>query len=123
MLTQFLVAISPVFFVLIGLGLIVGALSRRKAFRYVGGFILFLLLAPVRNQILRMLPLWLWLPVMAILATRGLMSALSLLFGRRVAEHAVGALLADALAGMLRAAAWILVLPFRAILSGIRTRT
>ena len=122
MITQLLLAISPLFIALIGLGLIVGLISGRKASRWLGGFVLFLLLIPIRNEILRMLPLWLWLPVVSILATRGLISVLTVLFGRSIAQHAVGALLADALSGLFRAVLWILVLPFRLIVSGIRSR-
>ena len=122
MITQLLLAISPLFIALIGLGLIVGLVSGRKASRWLGGFVLFLLLIPIRNEILRMLPLWLWLPVVAVLAIRGLISVLTVLFGRGIAEHAVGGLLADALSGLFRAVLWILVLPFRLIVYAIRSR-
>jgi hypothetical protein len=122
MITQPILAISPLFIALIGLGLFVGLVSGKKASRLLGGFVLFLLLIPIRNEILRILPLWLWLPVVGILAIRGLMSVLTVLFGRGVANHAVGAVLADALSGLFRAGCWIFCLPVRLIVYAIRSR-
>jgi hypothetical protein len=122
MITQLLLAISPLLIALIGLGLMVGLISGRKASRWLGGFVLLLVLAPIRNAILGMLPLWLWLPVMAVLAIRGLIIVVTLLFGRGIAEHAVGRLLADTLSGMFRAILWILDFPFRLIARVIRSR-
>lgn len=123
MITQLLLAISPLFIALIGLGLIVGLISGKKASRWLGGFVLFLLLIPIRNEILRMLPLWLWLPVMAILAIRGLISVLTVLFGRGVAEHAVGTLLANGVGALLGMIGWLVSAPFRIIVCAMRSRT
>ena len=123
MITQLLLAISPLFIALIGLGLIVGLVSGRKAMRWLGGFVLFLLFIPIRNEILRTLPLWLWLPVMTILATRGLISVLTVLFGRGVAEHAVGTMLANGVGALFGMIVWLVSAPFRIIVYAMRSRT
>lgn len=98
---------------MVGLCLIVGAISLRKAMRWLGYILLVLITAPFYGVILKMLPGWLVVVLIGIAVWRTFRLIAEALLGREGASHMMGILAADVVRGLFR---WGLILaasPFR----------
>ena len=91
-MTSLLFAFMPdhMFFLVImavGIGLMIGLVSKSTAFGIIASIVLYLLLSPCIGAILDLLPLWLLLLLMVFFALMGA------LFGRRATGHFMGHLM------------------------------
>jgi hypothetical protein len=89
---------------MVGLCLIVGALSLRKAIRWLGYILLLLVAAPFYGLIIRVLPGWLLFVLAVISIWRMFRLVAETLLGRAGAFHMMGILAADAVRGVFRCA-------------------
>jgi len=77
----------------IAIGLMIGIISRRLAFGYVGMIILYATFAPFIDSIFELLPPWLLLIIMFAFIFGIGRALLNLLFGMRATDHFVGLLM------------------------------
>ncbi len=109
---------------LIGLGLMVGLITGRRAASLLGFIFLLMISGPFIDVLLDTLfdlaPWWLLL-LIGILLLFALLGALSrMLIGRRAADHMVGTLAADVVRFGFRMAFGLVALPFRLLFGGQR---
>jgi hypothetical protein len=110
--------------VLIGLGLMVGLITLRRAAALLGFVVLLLVTGPFVDSFLGTLfalaPWWL-LTLLGIVLVFSLLGALSrLLIGRGAADHMVGTLAADGVRFGFRMACGLVAMPFRLVFGGQR---
>lgn len=99
----------------VGLLLMVGAISMRKALRWLGYFVLVIITAPFYTIILKMVPGWLLLALLAIAVWRMFRLIAEALLGREAASHMVGILAADVVHALFRCSMLLAVFPFRVL--------
>ncbi len=92
--------------IIVGLCLIVGLLSPRKANQWLGYVVLLLVTAPLYDVVLNMMPTWLLLAFSVIAAWMLFRFIAEALLGRAAAAHMTGILAADVVRGTA-------ALPFR----------
>jgi membrane-bound ClpP family serine protease len=107
--------------VIIGLCLMVGALSPRKAKQWLGYVILLLVAAPFCDIILNMLPTWLWVVLVVIAAWMLFRFVAEAILGREGASHMMGILAADVVRGAFRLLLCLVAAPFRLLRYALRT--
>ena len=100
---------------LIGLALMCGIASARRAFRMIGSIILFLLLSPFIGTLVDALPGWLLLGLIFVLGMSLLRAVSNFVIGRGATNEMVGNLAADLVRFGLRSVFFVLTLPFRAL--------
>jgi hypothetical protein len=98
---------------IVGLCLLVGALSPRKAKQWLGYIVLLLVTAPLYDVVLGMLPTWLLLALLVIGAWMLFRFIAEALLGREGAAHMIGILAADVVRGAFRLALSLVAVPFR----------
>lgn len=99
----------------IGFALMCGLLRPKRAFTMLGGLVLMLVLSPFISALVEALPFWL-LAILLLLFGLSLLRALSnFVIGPGATDEMVGTLAADVVRSGVRAAFFILTLPFRAI--------
>ncbi len=106
----------------VGLCLIVGAISVRKAMRWLGCILLAVIAAPFYGLILKMLPSWLVVVLVGVAVWRTLRLIAVALLGREAASHMMGILAADVVRGVFRGGLLLATLPFRMLRSARRDR-
>ncbi len=99
--------------VALGLCLIVGVISVRKAMRYLGYLVLVVIAAPFYGVLFKMLPGWLVVAVVLIVTWRALRFVAEALLGREAAAHMMGILAADVVRSVFRGGVALAALPFR----------
>jgi len=97
-MTSLLFAFMPdhMFFLVImavGIGLMIGLVSKSTAFGIIASIVLYLLLSPCIGAILDLLPLWLLLLLMVFFALSIWRTLMGALFGRRATGHFMGHLM------------------------------
>ena len=92
-----------------GLALLIGIITRKVAFHFIGMILLSLLLAPFIESFMSEIPLPITLLIMVLLGLSLLRGIASIFLGKEAASHLVGSLAADAVRLVLKA----LFLPFR----------
>jgi hypothetical protein len=97
----------------VGICLIAGAISLKKAMRWVGCIVLLLIAAPFYDVIFGLLPRWLLLLLSVAAVWQILRLAAEAVLGRAATSHMIGLLAADAVRGSCRFIGVVLVLPFR----------
>jgi hypothetical protein len=106
----------------VGLCLIVGAISLRKAMRWLGWILLALIAAPFYPVILKILPGWLVVVLIGVAVWRTLRRIAEALLGREAASHMIGILAADVVRGLFRGGLLLAALPFRLLRDARRDR-
>jgi hypothetical protein len=106
----------------VGLCLIVGVISLRKAMRWLGCILLAVIAAPFYGVILKMLPGWLVLVLVGLAAWRTLRTIAAGLLGREAASYMIGILAADVVMGVFRGGLLLAALPFRMLRNARRDR-
>ncbi len=94
----------PLLIVLIGLGLILGILSRKNAFSFIKIIIIFALFSPFIASLFKSLPTWIVLLIMGVVILGAVKGVLYLLFGKEATGEFLGHLMYD-----------LFMLPFRLI--------
>jgi hypothetical protein len=79
--------------VAVGIGLMIGLVSRSAAFGIISFIVLYLLISPFIGALLDILPLWLLFLLMVFFVLSIGRTVLSSLFGRRATGHFVGHLM------------------------------
>ena len=97
----------------VGLCLIVGLISLRKAMRWLGYIVLLLLAAPFYGIILKMLPGRLVVVLILIAIWRTFRLVAEALLGHEGTSHVVGILAADVVRSMFRGGLVLAALPLR----------
>jgi hypothetical protein len=105
---------------IIGLCLIVGAVSRGKAMQWLGYVILLLVTAPFYDIIINLLPCWLLVVLLVIGAWMLFRFIAETLLGRESAAHMIGILAADAARGVFRLFLFAAATPLRLLLYAFR---
>src|SRR6202167_6487326 len=105
----------------VGLCLIVGLISLRKAMRWLGYIVLLLLAAPFYGIILKMLPGWLVVVLILIAIWRTFRLIAEALLGREGASHMMGILAADVVRSMFLGGVVLAALPLRMLRHSRRT--
>jgi hypothetical protein len=101
----------PLFIVGIGLAVILRILRVKAAMAILGGLLLSFILSPFVDAIFDYLPAWVSVLVILCIGLVILRGLISLLIGRRAAEHMVGSLAAELVKGIFS----LLLLPFKII--------
>jgi hypothetical protein len=104
------------------LSLIVGAISLRKAMRWLGCIVLALIAAPFYPVILKILPGWLVVVLIGVAVWRTFRRIAEAVLGREAASHMIGILAADVVRGLFRGGLVLAVLPFRLLRDARRDR-
>ena len=99
----------------IGIGLLLGILSGRKALSLIGGIALMVILAPFVEALFASLPLWLMLLLFVGLVLSFLRGLSSAVLGDRASDHMVGTLAADIVRFCFVGSFKLLLMPFRII--------
>ena len=99
----------PLVIVAAALLLMVGVISRRKAFAVVGGVVGCLAMGPYIDMFLRFLPWWVSPLLLVAFAVSVSRLAPDLILGKHAADHTIGILAAD----LIRNAFQLLLFPFR----------
>lgn len=108
-------AALPLVIVVIGFSLMVRLISGRSALALVGGLAMSLVAFPFLVSLISSLPWWLATLIVVIVIMSLLRYTIRLLFGRAVADHVTGELVADGVRLLFKAALWLLLIPFRII--------
>lgn len=87
------VSLFPVLISLTGLALILGIVTRKTAFGFIGVLLLLVLFTPFVDALFSSLPLWLIFIVLAGLAFSLFRGMLGAMFGRGATDHFVGQLM------------------------------
>lgn len=99
----------PLLIVGAALLLIVGVLSRGRAFAIIGGLVAYLIFAPFAGVLLAMFPWWVSPLLLVVFVMSALRAASALFLGERASAHMVGILAASVVMGIFKA----LLFPFR----------
>ncbi|MGC8794146.1 MAG: hypothetical protein ACP5U2_12225 [Bryobacteraceae bacterium] len=99
----------------IGLALMLRLIRGRTAMGLLGTVVLLLLLGPFIDALLDLLPGWLLLLMLLLVAMALFRGILELFLGERAAAEAVGSLAADVIRFGFRLCCRLLVLPFRVV--------
>ena len=113
-------ALLPLFIIGIALALIVGAVTRQRAFSILGGLLLLVMLLPFIDAVLDLLPLGLLLLIVVFSMVWMLRVLSGAILGGRAGDHMVGILAADVVRLLVRALVALLFLPFRLVAGGLR---
>ena len=105
---------------IVGLCLMVGALSPRKAKQWLGYVVLLLVTAPLYDVVFGMLPPWLLLALLVIAAWMLFRFIAEALLGREGVSHMMGILAADVVRGGFRLVLFLATVPFRLLLYAFR---
>jgi hypothetical protein len=100
---------------IVGLCLMVGALSPRKAKQWLGYVVLLLITAPFYDVVLDMMPRWLLLALLVIAAWMLFRFIAEAVLGRAAAAHMMGILAADVVRGTFRLILILAAMPFRLV--------
>jgi hypothetical protein len=98
---------------LIGLALICGLITGRRAGSLLGGIVLLVLLSPFIEALVAALPWWLLLGLLLVCGLSLLRALSGLLIGAHATSHMVGILAADVVRFGFRAVFLTVTLPFR----------
>jgi hypothetical protein len=106
----------------VGLCLMVGTISLRKAMRWLNCIVLALIAAPFYPFILKILPGWLVVVLIRVAVWRAFRRIAEALLGREAVSHMIGILAADVVRGLFRGGLLLAALPFRLLRGARRDR-